>query len=203
MSADSSSKFRQIIFPILIGILVGHLGELCVAFLMEFARCLLRGFRSSRLSWLSCWPWSSQSACWAWLPGWPCILSSSWAFFIHVPWIYGAKHSSLSKKQEFQKILPRLNFWTRFQIFGRHELFSVFFLNRIPKISYAHNFLAWISFRFSKKSWGKNYDSVFCLFNFLAKVSELFAKLEAEIYIQSSLDYSTSADSFSYWCVES
>ena len=136
---------------------------------MEFSRCFLRGLRSSRLSWFSCWPWSSQSACWAWLPGWPCILSSSWAFFIHVPWIYGAKHSSLSKNQKIQKILPRLNFWTRFQFFGRHDLFSVFFLNRIPKISHAHNFLAWISFRFSKKSCVKNYDSVFCLFLFLRR----------------------------------
>ena len=45
--------------------------------------------------------------------------------------------------------------------------------------------------------------SVFCLFTFFAKVLELFGKFEAEIHIQSSLDYSTSADSFWYWYVES
>ena len=112
--------------------------------------------QSSRSLWFSCWSWTSQPACWAWLAGLPCILLSSWAFFIHVPRIYGAKHSSLSKNQNFPQIFHRLNFWTRFQFFGRHELFSVFFLNRIPKISHAHNFLAWISFRFSKKSWVKN-----------------------------------------------
>ena len=133
--------------------------------------------QSSRSWWFSCWSWKSQPACWAWLPGWPCILLSSWAFFIDVPRIYGAKHSSLSKNQNFPKIFPRLTFCSRFQFFRSHELFSVFFLNRIAKNSYAYNFLAWISFRFSKKSWVKNWDSVFCLFTFFCEGVTTFGEI--------------------------
>ena len=58
----------------------------------------------------------------------------------------------------------------------------------------------WLEFHFDsrKKVEGKIKIPFFVFSLFFAKVLELFGKFEAEIHIQSSLDYSTSADSFSY-----
>ena len=156
MSADSSSKFRQIIFPILIGIFVEHLVELCVAFWWNFLVAF--GVESDRHG---CHGFHADRDHRIRRVGLDCQADRVYfrrrelSLFMFLEFMVRST-LSYQKSKNFIKILPRLNFWTRFQIFGRHELFSVFFLNRIEKISYARNCLAWISFRFSKKSWVKN-----------------------------------------------